>query len=526
MPRLRPGAGVRAVDDGLVLHRPGATVRLRTAPGLPALWRATGIGLVTGPDPGPGQDGARRARAVLTALLDEHGLLTRRDVTPGEAQTAALASDDSWWDPAGLDWELAGGPEWTAAARAALDGQAVPARTTVLAGGPGALLRVSALTTDGHRVAGAAVLPHAEGAAVVDTTALERFRRLSPPLRPAVRAAMPSVAAAVAAHRVLRALAGRARADQWHHVGTDGVRLRALPADADLAPRAPLPLGAPRRTAPDDFGPVIDALRADWDPELGPWREPHPGRLLQMPTALAAVTGPRVVVGLGDTHDAAWVAAALGASRLAAAAAAPPGALAIAGLGDLGLVADLGIRAAVVLAPPHADAPEQWQPVDPLPEVARIRWAEGIAVLAPAGTPRLGAVRLHHGGPLPVAEADLWLPGADAPVPHRAAAADADTAVAEALRLATARTQLLVGEGNAGAKLSAEAVDPHATALAALNGDTELVDRLAAGGGDAEAFRQALESLAALLPGTTVRQAAVGPRWREAAVHVGWVGAS
>lgn len=537
-PRLRPGARVRAVEDGLVLHRAGGTVRLRTAAGLPALWRAAGIDLVSSPE--PAREGARRARSVLTRLLDEHGLLVRREVAPTAAQTAALATDDAWHDPAGLHWLLSGAPQWTDAARAGLDGQADPARITTGAPEPGLLLRVSVRDGADRPVAGAAVLAHGEGVAVVDGadaagtfTRWTRGRDDFAPQAPGPVA--PALAAAVAVHRVLRALSGPSQPYLWHCVTREGVQLRALPEPADLTPRTPRPLGASPRTAPDDFGPVIDALSCDWDPELGPWREPHPGRLLQMPTAMTSCTlpatgpfppGGRTVVGLGDTHDAAWVAAALGAARLAAAAVAPPGAHAVAGLGDLGLVADLAARTAVALAPPAAGAPEQWQPVEPLPEAARIRWAEGMAVLArsaPAvAPPRLGRVRLHRGGPLPVAEAELWPADAAEPVLHRAAAADEDTAVAEALRLAAARTQLLSGDGDADAELSAEVVDPRAAALTALAGDADLVARLEAG--EPGAHRQALDRLAAAVPGTTVRQLLVGPRWQEAAVHVGWVG--
>ncbi|WP_330297583.1 hypothetical protein [Streptomyces sp. NBC_00503] len=544
-PRLRPGARVRAVEDGLVLHRAGGTVRLRTAAGLPALWRAAGIELVSGAE--PAQDGARRARSVLTGLLDEHGLLVRREVTPTAAQTAALATDDAWHDPASLHWQLSGTPQWTDAARTGLGGQADPARITAAAPEPGLVLRVTARDRADRPVAEAAVLAHGDGFAVVDGAGADTFARwtrgrgdAAAPQAPGPLS--PALVAAVAVHRMLRALSGPALPHLWHSVTREGVQLRALPEPADLTPRTPRPLGTSPRTAPDDFGPVIDALSSDWDPELGPWREPHPGRLLQMPTAMTSCTlpatgpfppGGRSVVGLGDTHDAAWVAAALGAARLAAAAVAPPGAHAVAGLGDLGLVADLAARSAVALAPPVAEAPEQWQPVEPLPEAARIRWAEGMAVLArsapAAAPPRLGPVRLHRGGPLPVAEAELWLPHATEPVLHRAAGPDEDTAVAEALRLAAARTQLLAGGGDADAQLSdaqlsAEVVDPRATALAALAGDADLVARLEAG--EPEAHRQALDRLTAAVPGTSVRQLLVGPRWQEAAVHVGWVGRS
>ncbi|MEU8776583.1 hypothetical protein [Streptomyces sp. NPDC048606] len=542
-PRLRPGARVRAVEDGLVLHRAGGTVRLRTAAGLPALWQAAGIDLVSGPE--PASDGARRARSVLTALLDEHGLLVRREVTPTAAQTAALATDDAWHDPAGLQWLVSGTPRWTDAARAALDGQADPDRITIGVPEPGLLLRVSVRDAVDRPVAGVAVLAHGDGVAVADAAGAETFARWTRGLDDADRqaagpvapqaAVAPALAAAVAVHRVLRTLSGTAQPQLWHRVTRDGVQLRALPEPADLTPRTPRPLGAAPRTAPDDFGPVIDALSRAWDPELGPWREPHPGRLLQMPTAMTSCALPapgpfptagRTVVGLGDTHDAAWVAAALGAARLAAAAVAPPGAHAVAGLGDLGLVADLAARTAVALAPPVDGAPGRWEPVDPLPEAVRIRWAEGMAVLARsapgAAPPRLGGVRLHRDGPLPVAEAELWPAHAAEPVLHRAAAADADTAVAEALRLAAARTQLLAGGGDVDAELSAEVVDPRATALTALDGDADLVARLEAG--EPAAHRQALDRLGTALPGTTVRQLLVGPRWQEAAVHVGWVG--
>ncbi|MFK0256507.1 hypothetical protein [Streptomyces sp. NPDC090445] len=333
--RLRPGAAVTVLRDGLHLRGRRGSVTLEGSKALPALWRLLEEPLRDGGlerllDGMEADSAVRRAVDTLLARLDEHDLLVTGPAElagPTEfPESADGAGPVARWleatgeDPAGAAAVLAAvraevvagapdGPLARAAGRALAAGglpvsyTADPAlpegRVLLYARGAGPERGIAAGLCGGH---GYATAPGSAAQIRSDAAALEP--RLTPV--PAASAAPPrllaTLVAGAAAHRLLCAAAGLPDpADE----GEDGRLLPGLPAVllADARPpRAeyrswlgPERIDADRRSGLEPAGTLAEALRRVTvlgDRRCGVLPEPLPGNLPQLPVALAACTTP------------------------------------------------------------------------------------------------------------------------------------------------------------------------------------------------------------------------------------------
>ncbi|NXY99378.1 hypothetical protein HYE82_34405, partial [Streptomyces sp. BR123] len=334
--RLRPGAAVTVLRDGLHLRGRRGSVTLEGSKALPALWRLLEEPLRDGGlerllDGMEADSPVRRAVDTLLARLDEHDLLVTRPAEPaGGAGPVARWLEATGEDPAAAAAALAvaraevlaaapEGPLARAAGRALAAGGLPVSYTPDPALSEGSvLLYVRGAGPDRGIAAGLcagtgyATAPGSAAQIRSDAAALEL--RLTP--APAASVTPPRLLAVLvggaAAHRLLCAAAGLADpADE----GEDGRLLPGLPAVllADARPlRAeyrswlgPERIDADRRAGLEPAGTLAEALRrvtALGDRRCGVLPEPVPGNLPQLPVSLAACTAAAAGPEGGPPH--------------------------------------------------------------------------------------------------------------------------------------------------------------------------------------------------------------------------------
>lgn len=376
--RLRPGAQVAVHGSTVLLSRMGRTVRADSSK-LAEAWVQLNKA-VTGEE---NEFATHPAVAALRQLLLREGLGSVRPSNGPAADVASLSSSQEWVDPRQVRWELTGEPSMIADVVDALEawqGQDDLSRLDVTRQSTSqasvvlrlALTHIPPGSQTSVQVVGLSVVRDGDALAVLDTAdedllAAWRARVPAPTHEePQGSEALATLAAGVLVHAACRRLAGAATTHTWHRIEPSGVTLRILPElHVELTP-----VDEPNLALPVDlenWGELIDKLRADMDEEFGWWTNPHPEQLLQLPQALlhslVRTETTWHAVGTGTTHDEAWATTALAVAAQAVEMTLPPGrdAIAFAGVGPVHALGDLLRRCALA----HTlRFPTQWRQIE------------------------------------------------------------------------------------------------------------------------------------------------------------------